>query len=51
MDSVPPPGHVSRDRLLTPGAANFRTLTPALGQDLAAPFQAVLSYDELLDAR
>ena len=32
-------------------AANVRDQTPAVASDLAAPSQAVLTYDELLDAR
>ena len=48
MDTLPRPGHVSRERLLTSGAA-VRSQTPAT--DLSAPASAVLTYDELLDAR
>ncbi len=51
MDNLPRPGHVSKDRLVSIGAANVRDQTPAVGADLAAPPQAVFTYDELLDAR
>ena len=51
MDNLPRPGHVSKDRFVSIGAANVRDQTPAVGSDLAAPSQAVCTYDELLDAR
>ncbi|KAL0042709.1 hypothetical protein WJX79_008332 [Trebouxia sp. C0005] len=51
MDNLPRPGHVSKDRLVSSGAANVGDQTSAVASDLAAPSQAVLTYDELLDAR
>ena len=50
MDAATP-GHVSRARLLAAGAALNRAPGPSAEPDQVAPANAVLSYDELADAR